>query len=197
MSKPIATSSIMALALFLAVEFLPPDAMAQPEDVAGWQSTYWGMPPQQLIEIYPEAKINEKGVYFLENVDIFGQPFSVHFLWTDKKLSGVMLTFDSDVYMPALGPRYESALRSKYGTPTVLEDSNKPYNCRSIQKEYFCSARIKKDLIFMFPSTEIEYLFNSSKMENNAIEFLEQFPSGVTQHTFLLIYYRPSQMDKL
>ena len=94
---------ILVLVIFLLVASFTLGATAQPEDVTGWQKTYWGMTRQELAKVYPEAvRLTETGNlgFVIEDLEIQGQSFWVNFFWTEDKLSGVKLAFTSSASMP-------------------------------------------------------------------------------------------------
>ena len=150
------------VALVLAV---PAAALASPQDVQGWQRTFWGMTPEELEAEYGQelaVENTENGftTYKIKNFRIFGEPFQVIFLWENRnELSKVIIDLsefgDHLDRRSSVAKNIEATLTTKYGSPTVLEDETKTLDIINV-------LIITKKLKWSFPSTIIDYDYSFS-----------------------------------
>lgn len=108
-------------------------ALSQPQDVAGWGQTKWGMSIAETRAMFPSAE-EKKGSLLVKNVDL--AKVSCHgSLVFDKqgKLERVLLIPDKETRQNA--KKILEALRAKYGRPTSADSSEVSWS--------FTSTRIR------------------------------------------------------
>jgi hypothetical protein len=131
-------------------------------DVKGWNNALWGMTESDLKELFKEnitdtRKKNESrdGKTYtnleIRNIVVDGVKLRVSFNMgiSDNKLKQVRL---SRVAMTESFDILEKSLTNQYGQPTSRDDSES-------------SERIKRSVVWYFPSTKIELFFVQTKGE--------------------------------
>ena len=101
---------------------------AQGADQAGWNKVQWGMTPQQITQVYPEAQALTKPVQFtldgesftatigIERFDLAGGAYKVRFLIdSNNTLGGVILVLDNPSNRTTDAGTLEKLLVQKYG----------------------------------------------------------------------------------
>lgn len=158
----------LTLALVFFTPKFSPATTVPPKDVSGWQSTKWGMPlavvkekfGSQLVELDAEWEDGGmKSKLGIENYIIAGQSFTVIFFFDNQnKLVKVVLDCAA-INIRDLGdleralPELTQVMSEKYGDPVREDRSEKGKLDSSVE----WIDRWK------FPSTNISFLFKSSK----------------------------------
>ncbi len=164
--------------------------MAQPADVKGWQDTYWGMTPDELIDVYGNRLIKGEYCYRIENYKIFEKDFIVYFCFENNALYRVDVGYASNTNDRHLGKLVEASLKSKYGKFETTQYEEKPFSCTYLNEFDICDAHLYHDFMFTFNSTIITYSLYYSKRITN-------IKGGSGTHTILSIFYKPNQAGKL
>ncbi len=135
------------------------------DDVKGWHKTYWGMPPDELEQMYltnlKESCKDEAGrcIYTLQPVELYGTPVEVEFyLAKGSKLNRVrVLNKFKQGSQLNLATKIEAELKEKYGSPKVLNDKTEYTEPRIAKDGQPITGLNTLELQWVFPSTTITY----------------------------------------
>ncbi len=107
-------------------------AFAQPDDIAGWDQTNWGMTRAELSAIYGDRVKTEPGwfgdfnigeILTMETYRLADVDFEVTFYDTvDKGLSGVDLMNATEAFEPDAVDKFADEAERLFGPPNILSD---------------------------------------------------------------------------
>ncbi|NVJ20979.1 hypothetical protein HUW62_07095 [Myxococcus sp. AM011] len=88
----------------------------------GFQETRWGMSPDEVRALYPEAWVTPQGSLQV-NTHVTEAPAAVEFLFAREKLAGVNIQFEPMTHVRGHVEWLSELLELKYGAPISHEDT--------------------------------------------------------------------------
>lgn len=99
------------------------EELANYQGKSGFQETRWGMSPDEVRALYPEARTTSSEGDLRVATRVTDRPATVNFRFTLNKLAAVSLRFDTDAPLREDFGALSELLSMKYGAPTSRRDT--------------------------------------------------------------------------